>query len=442
MGYGARVGKATGVHDPLHARALFLGSDARGHPGSGLLIVAADLCLVTPEQARATRERIAAETGLRIEAILFSCTHTHSGPETGLGPRLRGEAEPPHVAALFDGVARAAVLAHRGRVAARAGWTRAAAEIGRNRRLASGPLDPEVAVLRVDDTRGQPLCVLFSHACHGTVLGHDNLEISADWPGAAASAIERATGATALFLLGSHADVDPRTRGLMDLCIDGQSRGLGFDAVDTLGGEVAEAVLAALRSGFSLADDVPLAAASELVRLPVHLGDLAPAEAARRLEARKRELAAAFELPVEHFPRLSALHAFGHERARGLPPSQARERIAALRLYARDKAAPRWVGGRRELDVEVQLLRIGERAILALPVEPTTEVGLDWKRRIDGGIVAGIANGWLRYLPHPRDLAEPHAHHRYEILSSLLSTGACERLLAAGERLARQLLAA
>jgi hypothetical protein len=91
------------------------------------------------------------------------------------------------------------------------------------------------------------------------------------------------------------------------------------------------------------------------------------------------------------------------------------------------------------LEVEAQLLRIGDAALLGLPLEPTTEVGLDWKSRAGRrglrGAVCGIANGWLRYLPHPRDLEEPLSHHRYEVLMSLLAPPACERLLEAGEEL-------
>ncbi len=49
--------------------------------------------------------------------------------------------------------------------------------------------------------------------------------------------------------------------------------------------------------------------------------------------------------------------------------------------------------------------------------------------------MAGIANGWLRYLPHPDDFAETHPHHRYEILSSIFVPEACEQLLDLGETL-------
>ncbi len=85
------------------------------------------------------------------------------------------------------------------------------------------------------------------------------------------------------------------------------------------------------------------------------------------------------------------------------------------------------------------MLRIGDAALLGLPLEPTTNVGLDWQaratRRLPLAAVAGIANGWLRYLPHPDDLAHPRADEHYEVLMSTFAPGACERLLQEGEQL-------
>ena len=74
---------------------------------------------------------------------------------------------------------------------------------------------------------------------------------------------------------------------------------------------------------------------------------------------------------------------------------------------------------------------------------PTTRVGLDWAERTRGRAslagVCGIANGWLRYLPHPDDLAHPKAGEHYEVLMSTFAPGACERLLDAGEALLAEL---
>jgi hypothetical protein len=438
MGYGARAGCATAVADRIHARALSFESQSH----HSLLVVSAELCLITSAQANELRGRIAARTGLPQEVILVACTHTHSGPDTGVGERNGGRPEPAHVAALFDGMVAAAEEAWRKREPATLAWAQTEAHIGRNRRIAAGRIDRGLEVLRVAASSGRLLAVMFRHSCHGTVRGHDNLEISGDWPGAAARRIETETGAIAPFLLGAHADVDPRTRGLMDLAVPGQSVGLGAEAVRVLGCEVADAALASLSRAQPEPEAPRLGARSARLKLPLHLGDRAPEAAKAELARRRAEVAAELGLTAASLPRLSELYDRVTESARELPIAAARERIAKVRGYLRDRTAPFFVGNRREVEVEVQVLALGRALLLALPLEPTTAVGEDWRARVaprDLGLVVGIGNGWLRYLPHASDLAHPLAHQHYEVLQSLLSPGACESLLAAGLELAREL---
>jgi hypothetical protein len=438
MGYGARIGRATAIADCIHARALALESDSR----HSLLVVSAELCLITSAQANDLRRRIASRTGLSPDAILVACTHTHSGPDTGVAERNGDRPEPAHVAVLFDRIVAAGAEAWRRRAPARLAWAQTEAHIGRNRRIADGRIDRGLEVLRVAALDGRLVAVMFRHSCHGTVRGHDSLEISGDWPGAAARRIEAETGAIAPFLLGAHADVDPRTRGLMDLAVPGQSIGLGAEAVRVLGGEVADAALASLSRAQPEPDEPRLDARAARVKLPLHLGELAPDQLGAELARRKAEIARELGVPVAELPRLSELYDRASDSARELPIAAARERIARVRTYVRDRTAPFFAGNRREVEVEVQALAIGRALLLALPVEPTTAVGEDWRARVSSrglGLVVGIGNGWLRYLPHASDLAHPLAHQHYEVLQSLLAPGACEALLAAGQALAREL---
>jgi len=438
MGYGARVGGAAGVADRIHARALSLESHSR-HP---ILVVSAELCLISSAQATDLRGRIAARTGLPLDAILVACTHTHSGPDTGIAERSAGRPEPAHVVGLFDGIVAAGELAWRNREPATLAWAFTKAQIGRNRRSADAQIDSGLEVLRVATSAGRPLAVLFRHSCHGTVRGHDNLDLSGDWPGAASRAIEAETGAIAPFLLGAHADVDPRTRGLMDLAIPGQSVGLGAEAARILGQELAEAALASLSSATPEPERARVSARSARLKLPLHLGEQPPAEVERELLRRKAELAAELGLLPDALPRPAALYDFASESARGLPLEQARDRIARVRTYLRDRGVPFFAGGRREAEVELQLLAIGRVLLLALPLEPTSAVGLDWRQRAAAygvPLVVGIGNGWLRYLPHESDWAHPRSHQHYEVLQSLLARGASEKLLARALELVREL---
>ena len=253
---------------------------------------------------------------------------------------------------------------------ARLGIGRAEVSVGRNRRRAGGPLDREVLIFRVERRGGGLLAIAWVHGCHPTALGHDNLLYSADWPAAANAVLAaRFPGALPMFLLGAHADVDPRTRGLLDLAVPGQSLGVDAAACEALGREVGEAVAAAAER-IECREDVPIGAAGERVAIPTWQAD----EAGRRLAL------AALDLPEDSAYGTAELFAAEQARTEGYPTAERRERLARVRRYLRDRTAARFAFAETP-EVLVQVLRIGDALLLGLPLEPTVDVGLDWKRR-------------------------------------------------------------
>jgi hypothetical protein len=426
MGYGARTGMAAALHDPLHARALHLAGR------SDCLIVSLEVCLIAPAQADFIRAQLERETGVPRERILVACVHTHSGPETGMAALAAGKAEPAGVAALLEAAVRAGEAAVRGSGPARLSLARAEARIGANRSRAGGPCDPSALVLRVDDARGAPRAVLYTYGCHPTALGPENLAYSADWPWAAGRRVAEALpGAEPIFLLAAHADVDPRTRGVKDLAETGTTRGVGFDEVERLGREVGEAVARAALSA-EPTRSLAVGARSSRVRLAAHRED----------EGERQAALAALGLQPDAAPSTNDFFQLETERTQGLPPEERRERIARVRTYLRGRMAPRFAGG-AEAEVEVQVLRLGDAQLAALPLEATTEVGLDWKARTGSPHAAllSIANGWLRYLPHASRVGAPGAHRHYEVLMSTFQADSSTLLLDEAERLDRRLTA-
>jgi hypothetical protein len=420
MGYGLRKGSAEALHDALHARALYL------QGGADLLLVALDVCLIASPQADQVRHALAAATGVPRERVMVSCIHTHSGPDTGIVALAAGKPVPGRVSALLDAAVQAGREAFESAAPASLGLGHGEARIGRNRRLAEGPLDSDVLVLRVDDARGAPLAVVYTHGCHPTALGPENLTYSADWPGAAAARIEEALpGANPIFLLGAHADVDPRTRSVKDLAESGKTSGVGFDETEQLGREVGDAVAIAA-GGIRTEPVARVGAQSSRVTLRAH------AES----EQERQAALAALELPADAKPGTDAWFRLERERTQGLPPADRRERLARVRGYLRGRLAKRFAGG-AEAAVEVQALRLGEARFAALPLEATVDVGRDWKTRVgtQDAAVLSIANGWLRYLPHMRNFEEPAAHTHYEVLMSTFEPEAATRLLDLAEQL-------
>lgn len=429
MGYGARKGTAAARHDPLFVRALYV------EAGGRLLLIEIDVCLIAVAQATALRDRIARRTGLASEQVMIGCIHTHSGPETGLLPVLLGRGTPTEVEPLFDAVVEAAVQAFEAAEPVRLGSGTAPIRIGRNRRVEEGSVDPHAVVARIDRADGSPLAVLYVHGCHPTALGHDNLHFSADWPGTASRVVEEALpGAVAIFVLGAHADVDPRTRGLLDLAIPEQSVGVGFEEMEALGREVGTAV-ANCAGALETRPDFLVASANTRVPIPVHGADGRD----EHLNDRRRDALRALDLPEDLEPSTAEWYRLEREGTAGLSRREIRERLSRVRLLLRDRTANRIAQGLRP-EVEVQVLRLGPIWLLGLPLEVTVDVGRSWRQATgDLGSIVSIANGWMRYLPCAEHYRERDAALHYEILNATFVPEADGLLVTAGLELRSEL---
>ena len=216
---------ATGVHDPLCARALVLGDGLERAAIVCLDLVGLDFAL-----ADDLRARVRARTG--IATVLLSCSHTHSAPFTipwsvlggrwlaGAGQSWRGDL----LDKVTDTVERAAAALSP--VVLRVG--RAPVQVGQNRRLPTpqgvtmapnpqGVVVPWTDVLRVDSAEGTPLAVLFSHAAHPVIVHAASTLVSSDYPGEAVRYVRQHFGGTTLALFaqacGANINGDPLQGG-------------------------------------------------------------------------------------------------------------------------------------------------------------------------------------------------------------------------------------
>ncbi len=201
-GYGGRTDVSLGVHDPLFARALYLDDGA-----TGLALVVCDLIGIGSFLAERARELIAERPGIAPENVLIAATHTHAGPAG-----VRGRGEPVLVEETARKIAGAVRVAHRDAVEAQLkyGVTKLTS-IAQNRRDPAGPIDARLDVLAADTPEGTNVATLARYACHATTLERDNLEITAEYPGAACRVIEQVIGGatTGLFLNGACANINP-----------------------------------------------------------------------------------------------------------------------------------------------------------------------------------------------------------------------------------------
>jgi neutral ceramidase len=231
IGFAGR-GPARGLHDDLTATALVpegppaLRADDRPDDGiTRLAIIACDLLFLRTEEVHGVREAVGRLTDVPPDHVVVTCSHTHYGPLTEPGRDDQVPQVPPYLANLVHLLAGAVALARANLGACRLGFGQGEARIGINRRERtadgqiilgqnpSGPVDPRLAVLRVDGTDGRPLAAVLNYACHPVSLGSQCTDISADFPGTARRLVEEQTGATCLFLQGAAGNINPLLMG-------------------------------------------------------------------------------------------------------------------------------------------------------------------------------------------------------------------------------------
>ena len=216
-GYGARgENVSTGVHDPLYAKALVLSDGQRTAAWVTMDLGYADKPL--------TRDiRAAVSTALGFDDVFLTSSHTHSGPT--FMPDFPS-AEDPWVQELRRKVTEAIVEAHGALQPARLGVDWGRVDLGHNRRrvradgtvemlwenrpgIPTSPVDKSVAVVAFNTPAGEPIATLVNLAIHPVILGPENLEYSADYPGAMMAWVEEHGGGQAMFLQGAAGDINP-----------------------------------------------------------------------------------------------------------------------------------------------------------------------------------------------------------------------------------------
>ncbi|HPD61000.1 MAG TPA: neutral/alkaline non-lysosomal ceramidase N-terminal domain-containing protein, partial [Thermodesulfobacteriota bacterium] len=256
-GYRGRHGKPSiGVHDRLHVKALVVGD---GH--NMAVIIGADMLLVPDNIADAVRKAIEARTPLKGTSILFTATHTHSGPGAfapGLAFRtVIGKYDPTVAEFLIRSFIDAIDQGYRSLKPAKIahGHLDAKAFIRNRTRRAGVDDNLNYAVIERED--GQR-CYLTRFSAHPTILGSENFELSGDYPGFLQQTIEQSTGATALYLGGAVGSM--KTQGTQ-----GDD---AFSRAKMFGETLARMVIKQTEKGLCFQDQVAVASIGAPIELP------------------------------------------------------------------------------------------------------------------------------------------------------------------------------
>ena len=381
VGYPHVERTSTGVHDPLYASAFYLANDR-----AAILTISVDVCYVMVETTRACRAAISQATGIPVENIFISPTHTHSAPQTAdllawHADPVVPPPDPEYMAGFTRAIIDAGVAAKSTAVPARLAVTRTEAHgVGRNRHSPVGPVDHEVGLLYAKRSdNGTPVALMLIYSMHPTVMHEDSKLASSDFPHYARALIEeKFSGITVVYHNGTSGNQSPRYEVL----------GQTFAEAERMGRALGSAVVSALKAVRETAflDRAKITTAREFVNLPVRqLPSLSVAE--RQQTAAQATYDRLKAGGAEHGPiRTQECVLFGKQFV-----------VRILRSGRFEEMI------RRYRPTEVQVLRVGDTCIAALPGELFVEYGLRIKQRAASRVfVVTMANSDLHgYIVTP-----------------------------------------
>jgi hypothetical protein len=355
---------STEVLSPLYARVAVFGAEA-----TSIAFVQLDTLFIAWPEVSAIRQGVERAYGFPGAHVMVSATHNHAGPAvTHAGEVAKDER---YTETLVARVIEAFGRAWADLEPVEIGFWRAFEwRVARNRRLVmrdgrvrthgtfddldalclEGPIDPEVAVIGVRGLAGDLRAALVNFACHPTHHGGDTA-IDAGFPGVLARRLRKLGCPVTLYLNGASGNLhtaDPRAGG-QNL------------SAELAGEYLAQDVWGVLQH-LVFKQDARLAAASRTIELPYR-------------QVTEAEMTGS---------------AFGAQRF--VDPAIYDRTIPAL---------VRKIEERGMHTAEIQVLCVGDRAIVGVPGEFFCELGLQIKERAwpVQALISTCTNGRVGYIP-------------------------------------------
>lgn len=254
VGYPHYPRHNTGFHDPLHATCMYLNSN-----GVEAVMVTLDLLYIGKKYVKQIRENVEKACGIPGKHIMFTCTHTHSGPITyGALHTVPATDDKPeaYVADLVNIITKCIVDAKSDAFDAEftcaIGRCGAESGAGGNRRTPGGPHDPSVNVLAVREKGGMLRGAIVNYSLHPTFIHEWSTVCTADYPNYLKLEIEETyPGVLTGFAQGTSGNQSSRY----------YRTGESYDEAERVGRTIGKAAVAALESAV-WTDNLPIKVAS------------------------------------------------------------------------------------------------------------------------------------------------------------------------------------
>ena len=361
--------RAERIMDPLSATAIAVKQN-----DNTIILISAELCLLSIETTNRLRTEIAELTGVKWENVIIGSIHTHSGPITittsGWGPAdydyIQNELPPK--------IKKIAVDALNDLKPAVVGVGTSQTLTGINRREIdkdgnvilgqnpNAPYDPTMTLVCFKATDGEYIGSFMHFGAHPTAAAR-NVAFTRDWPSLMIDKVEQLTSAPAMFFNGAIGDVGPRL-----------SNGR------TTGGE--EYVIEA---GLIAAKDIEVAfnniKSYDKPKLSLVYGSL---------------LLTYVEPPTREFAEERVAFYEAHpDEIEGVRASQYDQMKKVKEIYESGNEFPKGV------EIPQTLISLGDLAIVPAPFEAFCNIALALREKspFTNTIMLGVTNGHYCYLP-------------------------------------------
>jgi len=396
---------AEGTHDDLWAKAIVL-DDGQAKAA----LVSCDLISVDRETVERARKLIEESIAIPAVNVMISATHSHTGPLMGERFLAGAEAAPRKLSEQF----RAQLpgkIADAVKAASNAMPVKARRAIGKEESVSFyrrylmkdgsvrfnpgkmnpdivqpvGPIDPDLAVLRLDSADDKPMALYVNFALHLDTVG--GLQFSADYPYTLAKLMGKVHGheMLTLFTIGAAGNIN-------HIDVKSKAPQKGHEEAKRIGTILAGETLKTM-ARLQPVQGIQVQAASEILKLPCPRFD-------------DKEVAAA----------QAAVKTFGKGEQRPFY-----DLVHAFKVLdvAERRGSP--------IEAEVQVITLGnDVAWVGLPGEIFSELGIAIKKAspFPQTIIVELANGLVGYVPTKKGFTEGS----YEAISARIAPGGGEAL--------------
>ncbi len=418
-----------GVLDPLELNCLAVKQDEKIS-----LLITADNCGMQLSYIELAKDAIVKALGIDRNGILIHSTHTHTSSKLDTNDETQGPLDIQYSQYIIEKFAQVAKLAVDDLCSARLGFAVAKAEnIGFNRRYlmkdgsvqtnpginnpdtvkSIGLIDERVNVLRFTRSDGKSL-VLANYGNHPDTIGGN--KISGDWPALARRTFEKATDNTrCIFFNGCQGDINhvnakPEPGYMNGMQIDFDSVPRGYTHAIHMGNVVAGAIMQVFEK-VSYPEDTPLTFMQCSVDIPTN------------------------KPTPEEMPEARRIHKLHLEGRDDLLPYQGMMLTTMVADAARKVRLENAPDSIRSL---ISVVKFGKIAIVGLPGEPFTGVGIGIKQTPGYELILPCCNTNAKegYFP----MQDAYDEGGYEAKTSPFRAGCGELLIEKSKEILRGML--